>query len=168
MKTKLLKFKTRSYLRNNKSMRVSLPYQQAVTIGLLFTVDDRQKHEEVKELIKKLEHEGKQVTTLAFLPKEKENHEFMFDFFTEKEVSFWGEVQSKNASRFCDTSFDFVFYLDTQPNPFLLNLLARCKSKCRVGKYWEKSEAFFELMIQSQHPSSLFLREIHRYASSLK
>lgn len=168
MKTKLLKYKTRSYLRNNKSLRTSLPYHQAVTVGLLFTVEDRQKHEEVKDLIRKLEHEGKQVTTLAFLPKEKENHEFMFDFFTEKEVSFWGEVQSRNASRFCDTAFDFVFYLDTQPNPFLLNLMARCKSKCRVGKYWEKSEGFFELMIQSQHSSSQFLKEIHRYASSLK
>jgi hypothetical protein len=61
MKYKFLRYKTRSYLRRNKTPRASLAYRKAVSVGVIFTVEDRQKHDYIKYFIRKLEHDGKQV-----------------------------------------------------------------------------------------------------------
>jgi hypothetical protein len=168
MKLSLLKYNTSSYLKKNKTLRVSLPYKQALSIGIIFSVEDRTKHDEVKDFIKRLEQDGKQVQVICFLPKNKDNYEFMFDFFTDKDLSFWGRLNSANASRFADVHFDLLYYLDTTPNPFILNLLARSKAKCRVGKYWEKNQAFFEMMIESKDGTRSLIDVMLKYTRALK
>jgi hypothetical protein len=168
MKFSFLNYKTRTQLKRNKSSRESLPYKQAMTIGVIFTVEDKAKHDEVKEFVKRLEHDGKQVKVLCYLPKNKDNYEFMFDFFTEKELSFWGTITSNTASQFADTKFDFLFYADTTPNPMIMNLVARSKSKCRVGKYWEDKQAYFEMMLESKEGLKGLLETMYRYASVLR
>jgi hypothetical protein len=168
MKFSFLKYKTKSFLKKNTALRVSLPYKQALSIGLIFSVEDKAKHEEVKELIRHLEQDGKRVRVMCFLPKNKDNYEFMFDFFTEKEVSFWGNINSQPAIDFSDASFDFLFYIDTTPNPMIMNLIARSKAKCRVGKFWEENEPFFELMIQSQNGHKSLIETMYRYTKQLR
>jgi len=137
-----LKIKTKSYLKRNKTLRSSTPYKQAIAVGITFTVEDKHKHDFIKEFVKKLEHDGKTVSVISFLPNKKENYEFLFDFFTEKDFTFWGNNVSNNAQAFADTSFDYLFYLDIEPNPLIINLLARSKAKCRVGQYKEESQSY--------------------------
>lgn len=168
MKLRLLKYKTRGFLKSNTALRTSLPYKQARSIGIIFTTQDKHKHEEIKEFIRKLEHEGKQVKVITFLPKDTDNFEFLFDFFTEKDISFWGTMTSENANRFAEMPFDFLFYLDTVPNPMLLNVIARSKARCRVGKFWEKCELYFELMIEGAASTSKLIEGIYRYTSILR
>ncbi|MFZ6013305.1 MAG: DUF6913 domain-containing protein, partial [Bacteroidota bacterium] len=150
MRLNFLKIKTKSLLKKNRSSRSNLPYKKAVTVGIIFSVEDKKKHDDVKELIRKLEHDGKQVKVISYLPKQKDNYEFLFDFFTEKDLSFWGNITSSSAVQFADTPFDFLFYLDTTPNPLILNVIARSKAKCRVGKFWSEAEPYFEMMIESK------------------
>src|SRR5688572_15453822 len=109
MKFNLLKYKTSSYLNNNKALRKSLPYTQAKSVGIIFSVEDKIKHEDVKDLIRKLEHDGKQVKVITFLPKDSFNFEFLFDFFTSKDVTFWGNITAECVHRFVDIPFDFLF-----------------------------------------------------------
>jgi hypothetical protein len=168
MKLKLLKYKTKSHARNNKALRTSLPYKQALSIGVIFTVEDKQKHDEIKEFIRKLEHDGKQVKVISFLPRHKDNYEFLFDFFTDKDLSFWGNITSQNATRFSETTFDFLFYLDTTPNPLILNIIARSKARCRVGKYWENAQAYFEFMIELKNGTRSLIDGLYRYISRLR
>jgi len=59
--------RTRKALKKNQSLRASLPYQQAYNIGVFFTVEDKQKHLDVKEFIHQLEQDGKKVQVLEFL-----------------------------------------------------------------------------------------------------
>ncbi|HTJ48436.1 MAG TPA: hypothetical protein VL443_03200, partial [Cyclobacteriaceae bacterium] len=82
-----LRLKTNSYLKRNKTMRGSMPYKQAQKVGIIFSVEDKAKHDQIKEFVKRLEHDGKQVTVISFLPKKKENYEFLFDFFTDKDLT---------------------------------------------------------------------------------
>jgi hypothetical protein len=168
MKLSLLKYKTRSYLKNNTSLRTSLPYRQAQSIGIIFTVEDKQKHEDVKEFVRRLELEGKHVRVMSFLPKNKDNYDFLYDFFTEKDVNFWGTVTSESANSFADAAFDFLFYLDTAPNLHLLNILARSKARCRVGKFFSQGEPYFEFMIEVKDGTKSLIDSIHRYASKLR
>jgi hypothetical protein len=168
MKFTFLKIKTESYLKKNKALRGSLPYKQAMNMGVIFSVEDKTKHDEIKDFIRHLEQDGKQVKVVCFLPKNKDNYEFMFDFFTDKDLSFWGNIMSPAATAFADTAFDFLYYPDTAPNPLILNLIARSKAKCRVGRFWDRGQAFFEMMIENNNGTRSLLDTMYQYSKALR
>lgn len=167
-KLNFLKMRTRSALRNNKSLRASIPYQQAQSIGIIFTVEDKQKHDDIKAFIHQLEHDGKKVKVLEFLPKKKENYEFLFDFFTIEDLSFWGSIKSDAATRFSETPFDFLFNIDTTPHPLILGLLARSKAHCRVGKFNEPESPYFEFMIEQNGTTKGLIDTMYKYTKQLR
>jgi hypothetical protein len=168
MKLTLLRYNTNSQVKKNKTVRSSTAFKKAQQVGVLFTVEDRAKHDTVKEFIKKLEMEGKTVKVLAFLPEKKENFEFLFNYFTKKDISVWGNLLSHDALHFSTQNFDFLYCLDEEPGPIVLNLLARSKAKCRVGKFVEGNEAFFELMIESKNGMRSLSDGELRYSKELR
>ena len=168
MKFRFLKYKTRSYLKKNKTLRDNPTYKKAMSIGVIFSVEDKQKHAEIKTFIKKLEHDGKHVKALAYLPANQENYEFIFDCFTAREISFWGNITASNAMDFADTKFDFLICLDSSPNALILNLFARSKAKCRIGKFWKEAEPFFEMMIESNDSTKVLIEQVYKYTTSIK
>lgn len=168
MKLTFLRYHTNSQVKKNKTHRESVTFAKAQSVGILFSVEDRAKHDVVKELIKKLEGEGKKVTVLAFLPEKKENFEFLFNYFTIKDISFFGSLQSNDALTFANVAFDFLYCLDQVPNLMLLNILARCKAKCRIGKYVEGNEAYFEMMIESKNGIRSLAESALKYSRELR
>ena len=168
MKLSFLKYKTSLLIKKQKSSRNSVPYKNALTAGIIFTVEDKQKHFAIKEFIKKLESDGKHVQVLEFLPAETENFEFRFDFFTEKDVTFWGNLNSENAIQFADAPFDFLFYLDLEPNLMILNILARSNAKCRVGRFFDEGEPYLDFMVNSVSNTQALLEALYKYVSQLK
>jgi hypothetical protein len=167
-KMKFLQMRTEKALKKNKSLRASTPYPQAKSIGILFSVEDKQKHMAVKEFIQQLEKDGKMVKVLEYLPLKKENYEFMFDFFTIKDLNFWGNINSVVAEKFAATPFDYLFYLDREFNPLTLHLLATSKAHCRVGRYHETESSFFELMIEQNGTDKGLMDSIYKYTTQLK
>lgn len=167
MKLTFLKYKTNQLLKKVKARPSSIPYDKARTIGIVFTVEDKQKHFAIKEFIKRLETEGKHVQVLEFLPEKVENFEFKFDFFSDKDV-FWGTITSASAIQFAEAPLDFLFYLDVEPNPYILNLLARSPAKCRVGRYWDEGKLYLDFMIESVSTTSGLLESIHKYITQIR
>ena len=163
-----LKWRTDSALKKNKSLRASLPYKQAKNIGIIFSVEDKQKHVDIKEFIGHLETDGKLVKVLEFLPKKKENYEFLFDFFTIQDLNFWGNITNDHAMKFSDTPFDYLFYIDQEPNPLVLNVLARSRAHCRVGRHMEGNEPFFELMISGNGTPKGLMDNMYKYTKQLR
>jgi hypothetical protein len=167
MKLSFLKTRIANQLKKNKAVRRSTDYKKAETIGILFSVEDRKKHDDIKEFVHKLQQDGKKVHVLEFLPEKKENYEFMFDFFTLKDISFWGKLESGKTLKFSDTAFDYLFCLDTKLNPMISYVLARSKSKCRVGKYFDNAEQLFEFMIDSQGGTKSLIDGMYKYTQQL-
>lgn len=167
-KNTFLRWRTNNARKKNKSIRASLPYPQAIRIGVLFTVEDKAKHDEVKRLVRLLETEGKKVQVLEYLPRKKENYDFLFDFFTIDELSFWGSLQSDKALHFADTTFDYLFNLDTEPNDLVDYLMARSKAYCRVGAYRENHTVDFELMIGKNGTRLSLADNMHHYVAQLR
>lgn len=168
MKLSFLRYNTKNQLKKNKTLRSNNSFKKSVKAGVLFTIEDRTKHDLVKEFIKKLEAEGKTVSVLAFLPEKKENFEFLFNYFTAKDISFWGNLQSTDALTFAATPFDFLYCLDESPNPMVLNILARSKALCRIGRYVEENEVFFELMIESKNGVKSLIDGEMKYSRELR
>jgi hypothetical protein len=154
-------------LKKQKTSRHSVAYKKSVTVGIIFTVEDKQKHFAVKDFIKKLEGDGKMVQVLEFLPEKTENYEFRFDFFTEKDFTFWGNLNSANALQFAEAPFDFLFYLDLSPNLMVMNVLARSHAKCRVGRHFDNGEAFLDFMISSVSNTQSLLENTYKYVTQL-
>ena len=163
-----LNYSTKSLLRKNKSLRSSLPYKQVIQIGIVFTVEDKSKHEMIKDLIKKLEHDGKKVEVVCCLPRDKQNYEFLFDFFTDKDFSFWGSLTAHSALKFSEAPYDYLFYLDTEPNSLILNLLARSKAKCRMGPNWSEGSKYLEFMLENRNGTRGLIDGIYKYSTLIK
>lgn len=168
MKLNFLKYKTRSWLRKNKALRANVPYKKALTTGIIFTVEDKQKHHAVKEFIKQLEQDGKNVHVMEFLPERRDNYEFKFDFFTEKDINFWGHLNSTTANQFAESSLDYLFYLDMEPNPYILHLLAKSKAKCRVGKFWDEGANYLDFMVKDVATYQALLDTTYKYITQLR
>ena len=168
MKQTFLKWRTESALRKNKSFRTTTPYKKSNSIGVIFSVETREKHDDIKEFVRHLEQDGKQVQVIEFLPKKKDNYEFLFDFFTIQDLNFWGKIDNLKATRFSQMAFDYLFYVDTEHNPLILNLLAQSKALCRVGKYQKESEPFFELMIENKGTVKGLIDNMYKYTKQLR
>jgi len=167
-KMNFLKMRTDSALKKNKTVRGSKPYKQAASVGVIFSVEDKQKHLDVKEFIQQLEKDGKKVAVLEYLPLKKENYEFKFDFFTIEDLSFWGKLETPVTDKFVETPFDYLFYLDKESNPLVLNLLARSKAHCRVGRFNENESQFYELMIEQNGTNKGLMETMYSYTSQLR
>jgi len=164
----LLRLRTSSALKKNSALRASIPYKQPLSVGIIFSVDDKQKHDNIKEFIRHLEQDGKKVQVLEFLPKKKDNYEFLFDFFSDKDLSFWGQITSPMALKFSATPFDYLYYIDQEPNPMMLHLLALSKAHFRIGRFVEPDSAFFEMMIEHKGPVKGLIDNMYKYTRQLK
>jgi hypothetical protein len=167
-KMNFLKMRTRSALRKNQSLRSSIPYKQTKSVGIVFSVEDKQIRQDVKEFIRTLELDGKQVKVLEFLPNKKENYEILFDFFSIEDLTFWGNINSEHANNFSKTSFDLLFYVDLNSNPLVLDLLARSKAHCRIGRYCEEESPYFEMMIKQEGTPKGLMETMYKYAKQLR
>jgi hypothetical protein len=167
-KMNFLKMRTESALKKNKSLRASIPYQQAKNVGIIFSVEDKQKHVDVKEFIRLLEQDGKKVHVLEYLPLKKENYEFMFDFFTIQDLNFWGNLNSDKAVQFSETPFDYLFCIDKESNPLVLSLMARSKARCRVGRFHETDSPYFEMMIEQNGTTKGLIETMYKYTKQLR
>jgi hypothetical protein len=165
---KFLDMRTQSALKKNGAVRATVPYQAAQRIGVLFTVEDQQKHLLIKDLIQKLTQDGKQVQVLEFLPKKKDNPEFMFDYFSIQDLSFWGKLNNENVEKFAKANFDYLFNIDTQANPLIQNLLANSKAHCRVGRFDESATEFYELMIETNGSTQGLIDNMYTYTKKLR
>jgi len=168
VRLKFLELRTKAALKKNHAGRATIPYSAAKQIGILFTVEDKLKHQQVKDFITRLQHDGKVVQVLEFLPKRKENPEFMFDFFSSQDLNFWGRINSLPAEKFSKTNFDYLFNIDIKSNPLTRSLLANCRAHCRVGRYEEDLAPFFELMIETNGSIQGLIDNMYEYTKKLR
>lgn len=157
-----------SALKKSNSSRSSIAYKKAKSVGIIFSVEDKQKHVDIKEFIRQLEMDGKSIQVLEFLPKKKENYEFLFDYFSIQDLTFWGNIESPQAIKFANTQFDYLFYIDKEPNLMVLYLLAISKAYCRIGKYTELESPFFEMMIEQNGTIKNLIENMYKYTKQLK
>lgn len=166
MKETLIRMNTRKFLRG-QSLRSNIPYNQALNIGVLFTVEDQAKHALIKDFVRRLESDGKKVQVLEFLPDKKENYEFKYPFFTNKDFSFFGSLHSNDAMHFINMRFDYLFVPDLTTNTMIQHIVSRSKASCRAGKYFEGGEAYFDLMIESVTTVNELINSLYSYTVKL-
>ncbi|MFA0964742.1 hypothetical protein AB9P05_23240 [Roseivirga sp. BDSF3-8] len=169
MTTAFLRYRIKQ-LRKSRKPLPSKSYSDAQSVGIVFTVKGMERHNAVKQFISELKEDGKKVEVMTFLPESTENHEFLFDYFTKKDISITGRVKSQELKDFMDKPFDFLICVDPDPNEYLLFLLAGSPAACRVGRYTENQQPYFELMTAAEETPSAadFMRQLINLIKNLK
>ncbi|MFY0627265.1 MAG: hypothetical protein JXR07_13275 [Reichenbachiella sp.] len=165
----LVKLKTKFALKRNDAIRISDGFQNAKKIGVIYTQSVDLDMEVVNEFIKKLESAGKTVQTITFISKVKKTDSFDFPFFTENDFSANGKWRKPEVENFKKEAFDYLISLDQETNKYTRNILASSKAKCRVGKFEEGFDQYFELMIDhSDNNFEAFIDQLFHYLKSVR
>jgi hypothetical protein len=166
----LIPYRTKSMLKQALSTRKSMNYREARKIGILFSMNNLEDFEAIRSFETKLKKDGKEVVVLCYLPKDGENFDFHYDFFSNKDFNFWGNIQADNIQQFLKHSFDLLICLDREPNFYLEYLLAATKARFRVGAHSQQREGLFELMIRQPEGSreiKELIQQIYHYTNEL-
>ena len=167
IKNKLLAYKIKKGLKKDRYLPSAFSYSNLRKIGVIFTVDDLKKHEAIKEFIKKFESDGIEVKTLTYKPKDKQNFEFLFDFFEDKDISTFAKINSPYMLGFLDQKFDYLFCLDDELNLYMQYLLVYSNASIRIGSLQEEEQhkAYFELMVKASQTGNIqsLTKEIIHY-----
>jgi len=165
---KLLSINTNRWVKKNNVVRSTTEYGQTQTIGILFCVEDKAKHEVIKAFIHRLENDNKKVEVLVYLPEKKENYDFLFDYFTKKDISFWGKYNSPKVLEFSSKSFDDLLHLDFDSQQITNGILALSKAKCRIGGANVEQNKFYEMIITTPTKNiKQLVDEMYKYISIL-
>jgi hypothetical protein len=169
-----LDLKNKKYKGDNAPSRINVNYDQAKSVGLLFTSDELESVEALTNFIKHLQQDGKQVKALTFQnSKGKEVNHPSFSFnhhvITEKDVSLLGEIKSFLVDDFINTDFDYLFCVAAKPVDVFENILLKSKAKCRIGKYME-GHGNFELMIKlnDNEGTDVLIQQMYHYVKTIK
>lgn len=165
---KFLQYRTKSWVKKNHTVRANGAYDKAESVGIIFTIYDLKKHETVKKFINRLKNDDKKVEVLAYLPKETQNFEFLFDFFTEKDLNFWGSFTSEAVTKFVKKPYDYLFNIDDVSINIVNNVMAMSNAKCRIGKLMDGNENYCEMMVQSpKGTTDSLIDEMYKYTKLL-
>lgn len=165
--TTTLPLRIRSLLRHNKTKHGSLPYAEAKKVGILFTMNNLDDYEAIRNFENKLKKDGKEVSVLCYLPKNVENFHFHYDIFSSTDFSATGEAKAKNIHAFREQKFDYLLCLEQTPNLYQEYILAGSSARFRIGNYSENKEPFFELMIKLKEQASVqdLIQQIYHYTN---
>lgn len=165
----LIKIKTALALKKNDTERVSDAYKEAKKIGLILTFDETRPSAKVNDLVQKLEADQKQVSTMTFVPVAAKVPEPDFAFFNEKDLNTKGNWSKDVVRQFLTEPFDFIVSLDWNQNKYTQNILAGTKAKCRVGRYEEGKDQYFEMMINPNDDKyASYLEQVYHYLTNVR
>ena len=165
----LIPYKTRSLIKKGAKGRRSINYRHARKVGILFSMNSFYDFETVRSFENKLKKEGKEVVVMSYLPANVENFDFHYDFFTQKDFSFFGSLKAANVEKFLQQPFDLLICLDRSLSIYIEFLLAASAAHFRIGPYISKREDLFELMIRIREGSDLneLINQIYHYTNEL-
>jgi hypothetical protein len=156
--------RVKNWLKRNKTVRSTTAYNSAKSIGVVFCIKDKSLPN-FESFIHKLQNDNKQVTILAYFQDKKENYTHKYDCFTSENISFWGSYKDDQIINFVGQPFDYLFHLDDSQSTVIQGILAQSHAKCRIGKYSEQSNPFYELMINTDQED--YLQEMYNYTTIL-
>lgn len=162
--------KTHSQIRKINKFK----FENVKTIGIIFDAANADDFELVKRYVTELREAGKKVKVLGFF---KTNgvpsltySKLDFDFFSNKEVSFFGKPTAVIIQNFIDEAFDLLIDLNIHDHFALRYVAAMSKAVFKVGKFEGENDIHtHDMMIDADHTQTIkyFLRQIDTYITML-
>lgn len=172
IKKTFLDWKIRQAVKKQKDIpRQTLNYHEAKSIGILLKTEDATMVKAVQVFFQKLTKDSKKITILIYQSKPENAVDFQFQHYllTEKEIDNWGNIHSEIMENFISQPFDYLYCISKEDEPVFQYILAKSKAKCRIGKYSQANEVFFEMMIDQKPEQGIdiFIEQSLHYTKSI-
>jgi hypothetical protein len=144
-----------AYSRQRSIMNID----SANSIGILYCGENASDVELMKKYVHTLRDKGKQVKSLGFINVKEVppglNGSEMHQYFSMKELNWYGKPSSKFIHNFVKEEFDMLFDFGLPAQLPILFLTSMSKAKCKVGKYLEKYVDLYDVMIEADENKKL-------------
>lgn len=120
------------------------------SIGILFDATDPSSFEIIRNFVKQLENNKKEITVLGYVDDKKLIDHYLyrkgFDFFTKANLNWYNKPENESIKQFISKPFDVLFNLSLKEIYPLQYIIALSKAKLKVGKY-SPEQPYLDLMI---------------------
>jgi hypothetical protein len=165
----LVKLVTKFALKRNDAIRIADGYDQAVEIGVLYSLKEPKKMQRIQDFLQVLKRDGKKPVPLTFVPKVKKDEVHDYPHFTKKDLSTNGKWKNPLVKDFQEKPFDYLINLDWETNKFTRSILAVSKAKCRMGRFEEDNSKYFELMINHGDDNyDTYVDQVYHYLTNMR
>jgi hypothetical protein len=144
-------------------------FADANYIGIVFNASNPENFELVKKYITYLKENKKKVKSIGFFDlKEVPQNQLSkleYDFISRNELNWYFFPSGPDVSNFVSEPFDVIINFDLENSLSLLYLLAFSKAKFKIGKFNEKYQQYYDMMIDVEDNSTLkyFMRNVDVY-----
>jgi len=150
-------FRERSFMRDKdlvtRSKKV-VNFSEAKSISIIYDASNEKEHHNVLNFGRKLQLQGKSVRALGYVGYKIIPHycnpTLTWDFFTLKEINWFGRPDSVHIRDFLKVDTDILIYLDQNNNESLHYIAGISRAKFKSGLFNEEHSDTFDLMIQLQ------------------
>jgi len=172
IKKTFLDWKIKQATKRHKDIpRQTLNYDEAKSVGILLKAEDATMVKAVQIFLQKLTKDNKKIAILIYQSKPENAVDFQFQHYllTEKEIDNWGNIHSEIMENFISQPFDYLYCISKEDEPVFQYILAKSKAKCRIGKYSQANEVFFEMMIDQKPEQGIdvFIEQSLHYTKSI-
>ena len=147
-------------------------YQQVNKIGILFHLTEGVDPEPLAQFIRKLEQDHKKLKILTYLETTHSHpYRFYIDYIQKDDIPWTGKIEEiPKIKQFLDTPFDYLFCIESEPQPVFNIILNKSIANCRVGLFDERRTNLFELMVENPDWQNLShtLDQMYIYLRKLK
>jgi hypothetical protein len=130
----------------------SVPISDAKTIGILYDATSDKDYEIIKNYVRQLMTQSKDVVALGYYDKkELPNTRFMklgLDFFTQKSLNWKMKPYNAIVNSFIDRKVDILIYFNLNRSIPLAYVANQMNARFRIGKYDSKFAGLFDFMIK--------------------
>jgi hypothetical protein len=139
-------------------------------IGIVFNVKDEDDFKRIKQYISFFKEEGiKKVTAIGYYNGKISPHYLRptleLNFLDKKDLNWYFMPATHEVSTFCDSDFDVLIDVvkgDCLPMKFVL---AKAKSRLKIGRFSEENQALYDLMIDANETKDMnyFMEQVNHY-----
>ncbi|MBR9919662.1 MAG: hypothetical protein GYB31_02420 [Bacteroidetes bacterium] len=153
----------------NKTKHLSVNFDSAKTIGLIFEGTNLEQREQVLAFASQLKKEGKKVRMLAFMDNKVDNSGHAFKNFNRNDLDFSLCPKSDEAKNFIGTPLDLLINLSMKSIEPLAYVLASANARFRVGPY-DPEANYYELMIDLSKGKKLsdYIKQVEVYLNKMQ
>ncbi len=148
-------------------------FNQIKTVGILVDASNADDFELVKRYVLYLREHSKKVKVIGFFSTKHipplTYSKLEYDFFSVKEINWLGKPTTHVIDNFIEEPYDLLIDLNIHDHFPLKYIASISKAKFKVGKYNEKDESIYDMMIDADHTQTLkyFLRQVDTYITML-
>ncbi len=156
-----------------KTIAHKFNFDQLKTVGIVFDASNPEDFELVKRYVVYLREHAKKVKVMGFFSAkqipELTYSKLEYDFFSHKEVNWFGKPTTHIIDNFIAEEFDLLIDLNIHDHFSLKYITALSKAKFKAGKYKEEDESIYDMMIDADNTQTLkyFLRQVDIYITML-